>query len=597
MDKRTKPVAIALVIVCLACAVFVISAIRTINRTQEHSELISKSYQLRYSTEGIMASALQMEAGLRGYILAKDPDVLEHFQASKDSLHMYMELCKKQMKQDSVMFKSLSSIVSERTELIYQLMEIAGNGTMDSASVASLIVVGDDVMDDLRIELDKINQQGSERQTERIAALQKGIGNAQTVVIIFGCVTFLIAIGAYYSIRRETRQRRKTEKDAHRSSQKLKEIQERYENLYDSSLDAICIMDKNGTIIQWNAAATKLFGYSEKEVAGKQIDLIIPDRLDELNLGYDKFSPTDKIEQGKATLEVGARDKKGRSFPVQLLRGHWKTGNDEYFSASMHDISVRKEQEARLNELLEELERSNEDLQQFAYVASHDLQEPLRKIRAFGDRLKDVDFNDPENNAELYIERMQDGAMRMQILIQDLLAFSRVSRGEGELESVDLNILLNTVLSDIELSVEQNNAEIVADELPIIENGNRNHLQRLLQNLLTNAIKFRKPDTPPKVIISHQIIRGDKLDPVFGQFEADQQFHVISVKDNGIGFDQKYVEKIFTIFQRLHGRSTYKGTGIGLAVCRKICENHKGFIWAFGKPDEGSEFVFGLPAN
>ena len=248
---------------------------------------------------------------------------------------------------------------------------------------------------------------------------------------------------------------------------------------------------------------------------------------------------------------------------------------------------ARRAAERQIREYTVQLERSNSELERFASVASHDLQEPLRKIQAFSDRLRQK-YEDllPEPGRD-YVNRMQEAAKRMQDLINDLLMFSRLTTKEQRFSPVNLGKILSAVLSDLEVRVEENEAKIECDPLPTIE-ADPVHMRQLFQNLLSNAIKFRRAEQTPIVKISAETLpaegdRGPRLR--------------LSFSDNGIGIDAKYHERIFGIFERLHSRGKYEGTGVGLAVCRKICEQHGGSIQVQSAPGGGSSFIAELPVR
>lgn len=239
-----------------------------------------------------------------------------------------------------------------------------------------------------------------------------------------------------------------------------------------------------------------------------------------------------------------------------------------------------QEAHARLSEQTEELERSNRDLEQFAYVASHDLQEPLRKVASFTQLLQKRYGGQLDERADQYIEFAVDGAKRMQRLIQDLLGFSRVGRVSGELTDVDLGDALAQALDNLEEAVAETGAQVTHDDLPVVR-GERPLLVQLLQNLVGNAVKFRHPDRVPQVHLSA---------------ERDGDEWVVRCRDNGIGIDEQYAERVFVIFQRLHAKDVYEGTGIGLALCKKIVEFHGGRIWIDPPQGEGTSIRWTLPA-
>ncbi len=268
------------------------------------------------------------------------------------------------------------------------------------------------------------------------------------------------------------------------------------------------------------------------------------------------------------------------------------------------DIHEQKQKQVRLDEVVrqrtqqleasvQELRRSNENLQQFAYVASHDLQEPLRKIQSFGDMLKKRYETQLGDGAD-YLNRMQSAAKRMSVLIEDLLTFSRITTRQEAANDVPLDQVLNSVLINLELRIKESRAVIEAQSLPVVQ-GDTSQLTQMFQNLLSNAIKFQKPDSNPVIrIITEKVDAADISDHVRLGREA-AAYHRIDITDNGIGFEVKYLDRIFEVFQRLHGKSEYTGTGIGLAICQKVAINHGGAITASSQLGAGATFSVYLP--
>lgn len=253
--------------------------------------------------------------------------------------------------------------------------------------------------------------------------------------------------------------------------------------------------------------------------------------------------------------------------------------------------------EQKVEERTVELARSNAELEQFAYVASHDLQEPLRKIQAFGSRLQVKNGHLLTEDGLDYLERMQGAAARMQGLINDLLTFSRVGKGESAKALTDLNHIVRDVVSDLEVRIEQTGGRVEADSLPAII-ADASQMRQLMQNLIGNALKFRQEGQSPLVKISSSLVgiaRHHTTGNLAEIAPATNEWHKIEVEDNGIGFDEKYLDRVFTPFQRLHSKSEYEGTGIGLAVCRRIVERHGGTITASSESGKGSIFTIILP--
>jgi signal transduction histidine kinase len=264
-------------------------------------------------------------------------------------------------------------------------------------------------------------------------------------------------------------------------------------------------------------------------------------------------------EREHLKLEVAHRERAEKALALQ---------------ADMLTVSNRS-----LEKSTQDLERSNQELEKFAYIASHDLQEPLRKVQTFGDRLSSKYADKLGEDGKLYISRMQEATGRMRVLIQDLLSYSRIQGDNKDFVTVNLNDIVNGVASDLEVRLEQSGGRIEVGDLPALQ-ADPLQMRQVFQNLIGNALKFRKSDVAPVVKISSAVV-GDS--------------HEISVKDNGIGFEQQYADKVFDVFQRLHGRSDYEGTGIGLAIVRKVLEKHGGSVRVESSPGQGSQFYLTLP--
>jgi PAS domain S-box-containing protein len=276
----------------------------------------------------------------------------------------------------------------------------------------------------------------------------------------------------------------------------------------------------------------------------------------------------------------------------------------EELAATNEELAVTNEELAALNEEFaatnddlaaanQLLSRSNSNLEQFAYIASHDLQEPLRKIRQFGDLLR-AKYDSPSTEALVYLDRMQAAGVRMSALITDLLTFARITNHQIISDWVSLNDVVSATLTDLELRIQETDANVQVADLPAIK-GDKVQLGQLFQNLLNNALKFRKPGTTPVITIRAQTVTYKDLPVAIKPAQAAAAYHLITVADNGIGFDQKYADRIFQAFQRLHGKSEFAGTGIGLAICEKVVVNHGGAISAFGDPGHGAVFNIYFP--
>jgi PAS domain S-box-containing protein len=372
--------------------------------------------------------------------------------------------------------------------------------------------------------------------------------------------------------------------DRENLQQRLLQSERHFQSWFHDAPVACHEVDREGIIVCVNPAECELFGFSADEMVGRPIwDFMTSEDREKTRAGLLQRIASD---QPLAPLE---REYKRRDGSSVIMEIHQKRIRDEAgrpvgLRTFLLDITQRKRAEATLVEQADKLARSNAELEQFAYVASHDLQEPLRKIQAFGDRLKTKYETGLGPEGIDYLSRMQNAASRMQVLIQDLLSLSRVTSNSKPFTSVDLNDVVRTVVSDLEMRIQDAQGRVEIGALPVIS-GDRGQMAQLFQNLIGNGLKFRKPGQSPLVKIhseSQKMATGEAL-------------WWITVEDNGIGFDEKYRDRIFQIFQRLHGRNEYEGTGIGLAICRKIVERHRGTITAASSPGSGARFLITLP--
>jgi PAS domain S-box-containing protein len=368
--------------------------------------------------------------------------------------------------------------------------------------------------------------------------------------------------------------------DRKAAEQALRESEERLHTALASSGVGTWNWNIPESSITWDDYLHPLFGLQPRTFPGRYEDFLA------------LLHPEDRE---RVTREVSASVEKGAPYDndyrvvwpdgrVRWLASRGKVYRDDAgrplrMTGVCWDVTDRKEAEERINRFTEELKRSNAELERFAYVSSHDLQEPLRTVASFAQLLGSRYRGKLDADADEFIQFIVDGANRMQTLINDLLAYSRVGTQGKPFAPVEFERVFHDVMEDLDLAIEESGAVVTRDPLPAVR-GDGVQLRQLLQNLVGNAIKFRQPGEPPRVHV------GAARDGAGWQF---------SVRDNGIGIDPQYFERVFIIFQRLHGRDDYPGTGIGLAVCKKIVERHGGRIWVESEPGRGSTFHFTLP--
>jgi PAS domain S-box-containing protein len=362
-------------------------------------------------------------------------------------------------------------------------------------------------------------------------------------------------------------------KRAERSSLLLKAI-------VDSSEDAIISKNLDGTITSWNESAERLFGYTAEEIVGKSITVLIPEELLE-----EERKIIARLKQGERVdhFETQRLRKDGSRLDLSLTISPVRDSTGKVVGASKiaRDISERKRAEARQLQVESELRRANEDLEQFAFSASHDLQEPLRSVKIYSELLT-LDYGGAlTGEAQEYLKHLCAGVSRMEMLVRDLLSYTQVTKFDRPREPADAGSALSAACASLNSRIDEASAQITFETLPAVPVHGA-HLQQLFQNLIGNAIKYRSPDRAPVVHVSACRTNGH---------------WTFAVADNGIGIEPEYKENIFGLFKRLHTSDEYSGTGLGLAICQKIVDRYQGRIWVESEPGQRSIFYFTLPGG
>ena len=361
-----------------------------------------------------------------------------------------------------------------------------------------------------------------------------------------------------------------------------KETEAKYRGLLEAAPDAMVVVNQGGEIVLLNVQAEKRFGYHRDELLGQKVKNIVPEGFAERLIADALRSTEDAVAQQIGTgIELTGRRKNGSDFPIEIMLSPLESAEGVLVTAAIRDISVRKKSEEHLLKTVGELKRSNDELEQFAYVASHDLQEPLRMVASYTQLLAKRYKGRLDSDADEFIAYAVDGSNRMQRLIHDLLTYSRAGANGKALHEISSENALKEALTNLRATMKESGAVVTHDSLPTITSDDT-QLVQVFQNLVGNAIKYRSVEVP-RVHISATKNGGKEW--------------IFSVRDNGLGIDPQYFERIFILFQRLHGRTEFKGTGIGLAICKKILERLGGRIWVESQPEKGSTFFFALPES
>ena len=395
--------------------------------------------------------------------------------------------------------------------------------------------------------------------------------------------------GGIVGIRTDISELKNRELEILKVSDELRSRNIHFEAALDNMVQGLCMFAPDQTLMVCNKRYLELYGFSPDVVKpGIRLGEIM-----EYSISIGNYTAAD-AERARAARPDHARLKEQATLKQYLADGRVIAVMHQPIAtggsiATYQDITDLERSQERLERYTKQLEVSNRELQDFAYVASHDLQEPLRKIETFGDRLKTKYGDELPEGGQKYVERMQSATSRMRLLINDLLSYSRVTTNAKPFVPINLQECLAGVVGDLQIRIEETDAEVRFEGLPTID-ADRTQMRQLLQNLVSNALKFQRPGVRPIVTVTAELTTNSLSDSL-------SDTCVLRVADNGIGFDNKYKAQIFTIFQRLHGRGEYEGTGIGLATVRKIVERHNGLIDADGVEGVGATFIVSLPVT
>ena len=553
----------------------------TFHEAHQHDDFnrwVIHTYEVIGKINQVQTSMEQVESGGRGYLLTGQKEYLGPYRTGIDTLET-----------------SLRELAAMTSDNPVQQARLERVGTLVNRSIAFLHDKIDQrdrdglapaVGTTAKENIDQVRFACGEMKRAETALLDGRTGEAAlsaqrtltSFVGLLGLAALLLG-GFFLFIWRDLARRRHAE-------EALRESDARFRGVLDSAPDAMLITDEGGSIQTANAQAETLFGHARDDFAGRRLgDLLVQRAASAGGDGSDALPVSRENDAAYLHFKTlsakydGIR-KDGSLFPVEMSRSPVEVGRQKLLITAVRDRTEQQLAEDALSRYSLDLARSNAELERFAYVASHDLQEPLRMVSSYTQLLSRRYKGKLDAAADEFIAFAVDGANRMQKLINDLLALSRVGTQARPSEPVDTGGVLRRVLSDMRPTIESVEAKIVApEEMPtVLADGTQ--IGQLFQNLIGNALKFRR-DSSPRVEIT---VRPE-----------GENFWRFSFEDNGIGIEPQYFERIFVIFQRLHGKESYPGTGIGLAICKKIVERHGGQLWVESQPGQGANFLFTLP--
>ena len=543
---------------------------------QHTEEVLGNLHELRFAVQ-------RLESTMRGFVLTGQDSYLVAYNSSVRSAKQHLAAIRRLTANNPMQkerMPTLEGSIADKIAFSDRTIGLRRIGDIEGASAAIGEGRGRKAMDRFESVTEEIGSAEQRLLVQRTTDTRGKVGQTKLILIFGTLLGIAIALAAAWSVQRGSARRRMAEASLRDSEEKTKASGAKYRGLLEAAPDAMVVVNQTGEIVLLNMQAEKQFGYRRDELLGQKMTNVIPDGFAERLIADGLRSTEDALAQQIGMgIELTGQRKDGSTFPIEIMLSPLESAEGTLVTAAIRDISVRKTAEQVLFQKVEELKRSNVELGQFAYIASHDLQEPLRMVASYTQLLSRRYKGRLDADADEFIAFAMDGASRMQRLIQDLLTYSRVGTKARDLLDTSSEEALEHALINLRGAVKDGDAVVTHDPLPHVR-ADAMQLTQLFQNLVGNAIKYQAGNDAPHIHISAALNSGKKWE--------------FSVKDNGLGIEAQYFEKIFGMFQRLHKRDEYEGTGIGLAICRKIVERHGGVISVESEPGLGSTFRFDL---
>jgi PAS domain S-box-containing protein len=545
------------------------------NSSIESNKWVIHTHEVINNLGELLSTLKDAETGQRGYLITGQSDYLGPYNDALKKIDILTRASRAMTvdnEEQQRNFDLLEPLIAERLNELEEVLNVLRDSGFEVARGVVLTNGGKETMDKIRVLVSDMQKVEQQLLSLRIAKARATSDNMLRVFIFVCCLIVLLIILSGYLLFQEILDRKRAEDRLVSANQDL----QKQAALLDLSHDAIFVVDSADVVSFWNKGAEDLYGFTREQAIGNVayefIQTKFPESLEQV--------VNEAVDKGQWEGELIHTTSGGEKLVVEsrwaLRQG--KDGEPTGFLEVNRDITAKKLAEEALRSNMASLELVNAELREFAYVASHDLQEPLRAVSSYVQLLAQRYKGRLDQDADDFIFYARDGASRMQRLIEDLLAYSRVGTRKDPFEPIDCEAVLKETLLNLQLAIEDSGARVSHDPLPAVS-ADRFQLVQLLQNLLSNAIKFRGESSP----IIHIGVEKRKRE------------WLLSVRDNGLGIEEQYFQRIFQVFQRLHGRDEYSGTGIGLAICKKIVERHGGRIWVESTPGTGATFYFTIP--
>jgi signal transduction histidine kinase/CHASE3 domain sensor protein len=553
----------------------------------ESSELLQHSYKIQYQLERVLSMLKDAETGQRGFIITRNPVFLKPYKSVQDQIYSsYIKLKALTIvdQQQQANLDSLLKLIYARLDLMELSLESIRKNTVTENQLNENLLAGKNVMDNIRTQINKMEDLEMSYFNEHQKKYEREVVFSPVSTFIFAIFSLLVFILSFIKINKDLSVLKKSNIELMIKNESIKHaevIGEFYISQWNLGTDELTYSDNLYRLLGVEPQSFKPSIENFLKFVHPDDRQIVREAADDTILHKEIYPSFYRIVRTDCEL---------RYF---MSTGKFITDDESKMYIGIgKDITDHHLSNIALEERNLELEQSIKELESFNRVASHDLQEPLRKIQTFISRINENDKANLSVQGKEYLSKIESSAHKMRILIDDLLLFSRTNKAEKIFEKTDLNKLLENANQELAHEIEEKNAVIESAQLPVL-NVIAFQIQQLFVNLIGNALKYSKPDVPPAIKIDcEKLTAGNYPDFIT---DKRKKYLKISISDNGMGFDQQYAEKIFILFHRLHHTTEYVGTGIGLSICKKIAENHNGFIIAEGKQGIGATFIVYLP--
>ncbi len=588
--KYSSIILISILIISVFLLLFTTSiSYKQYNSLLESEKRVIHTHIISEELLNLLSILKDAETGQRGYLLTRDTSFLESYHGAFDNVTTSFFKIKKLTIDNPNQQQNLDTLeylINKRFKLLATVLQESYTDSLIKPYVQTLLKSGKNMMNEIRTKVADMNNVEHTLLKIQEAKHSQIVSISPFIYLLSSLIALIVFAFAFFKINTDLNHLKKS------NNQLLINEQLFEHNEQIAQISSWC----------WNVEANKItYSHNQFRLFGCEVNEFEPTIESFLKFVHpdDKQLIIDGSKNALTNLTPSTAYFRiiRKDGELRYLKSVGKLITDGYGKNIIiginADITDQYHSNKNLEDRLFDLERSNKELSAFNHVASHDLQEPLRKIQTFISRIKEKEFNNLSDNAKDYFLRTQASANRMQLLIADLLAFSRANKADKIFEFVDLNILLENSKQELSQVIEQKGATINTHLLSSL-NVIPFQIQQLFTNIISNALKYSKADVLPIITINTEIIyKKDISNP---SYTNESIMHKISITDNGIGFEQAQAENIFTLFNRLHSDKEYSGTGIGLTICKKIVENHKGFITVEGFPNIGSTFNIYLPA-